>query len=69
VDEAFGCDYCADTQNRLYGHVEQIASSDTTGSLLLRCPRCLSLYEMLEGVTTTIRLSREEAKQRFPGAL
>jgi len=45
VDDEFGCDYCADDQNRFFGRVEQIASSEAEGSLLLRCPRCASLYE------------------------
>jgi hypothetical protein len=64
----FGCDYCADEQNRTYGHVTQIGHSDETGSLLLRCPRCSTLYEVTEGVgSRTTRLSVEDAKRRFPG--
>jgi hypothetical protein len=35
-----GCDFCSDDQNMYYGHVEQVASSDVRGSLLLRCPLC-----------------------------
>jgi hypothetical protein len=69
VNDEFGCDYCADDQNRFFGHVEQIASSEVTGSLLLRCPRCASLYEMPGGATTATRLTPDEACERFPGAL
>ena len=70
MDQDFGCAYCADEQNRLYGHVTQIASNDETGSLLLRCPRCSALYEVTEGVGSwTIRLSEDEARERLPGAL
>jgi hypothetical protein len=69
VDDEFGCDDCADDQNRFFGHVEQIASSEVTGSLLLRCPRCASLYEMPGGTTKTTRLTADEARERFPGVL
>jgi hypothetical protein len=65
----FGCAYCADDTNRFFGHVTQIGSSDETGSLLLRCPRCSSLYELPEGGYGTVRLSEDEAKARFPGLL
>lgn len=29
----------------LYGHVEQVASSEARGTVLLRCPQCGWLYE------------------------
>jgi hypothetical protein len=31
----FGCDYCRDVQNRFYGHVQQIASDEATGVILI----------------------------------
>jgi hypothetical protein len=34
-----GCDYCADEQNMHYGHVDQIASSESHRTVLIRCPR------------------------------
>jgi hypothetical protein len=69
-EPVFGCEYCADEQNRFYGHVTQLGHSDETGSLLLRCRRCSTLYEVTEGVgSKTIRLSTDEAKRRFPGML
>lgn len=68
--EDFGCDYCADAQNRFYGHVTQIGSNEELGLVLLRCPRCDSLYETApRGADETRRLSAAEAEARFPGAL
>jgi hypothetical protein len=61
----FGCDYCADEQNRLYGHVAQVASSEDFG-VLLRCPRCGTLYEdPMTGSDEMRRLTAEEAAQRY----
>ena len=66
----FGCDYCADDANRFYGHVTQIGSSDARRRLLLRCPRCSALYEhSAEGDDHTRRLSADEARELFPGAI
>jgi hypothetical protein len=64
----YGCGYCADQQNRLFGHVTQIGSSDDRGTLLLCCPRCDSLYEMSPSDSEAVRLSVEEASELFPGA-
>ena len=63
----FGCDYCADDQNRWYGHVTQIASDEQLKMLLLRCPRCGALYEdsPSEGDRTR-RLTEDQAKELFP---
>jgi len=67
LDRDRGCDYCADDDNMLYGHVEQIASSDERRALLLRCPHCRSMYEVRPGeVVITTRLSENEASERFP---
>ncbi len=41
---AFGCDYCADWQNRNLGHVTQIGTDPDRGMILIRCPKCGSLY-------------------------
>lgn len=63
----FGCDYCRDDQNRLYGHVTQIASSETTRMILIRCPRCSALYENSPaGPDRTRRLTEAEALVLFP---
>jgi len=66
----FGCDYCEDDQNRFYGHVKQLAADDERGMILLRCPRCGTLYENAPvGEDQTRRLSEAEARQLFPGAI
>jgi hypothetical protein len=65
----FGCGYCADDQNRFYGHVTQIGSSEERRILLLRCPRCGTLYENAPvGPDRTRRLTEAEARQLFPDA-
>jgi uncharacterized C2H2 Zn-finger protein len=62
-----GCDYCRDDQNRFYGHVQQIASNEATGVILIRCPRCSTLYENSPaGEDRTRRLTKAEAGTRFP---
>jgi hypothetical protein len=64
----FGCDYCRDDQNRFYGHVTQIGSSEERGMILIRCPRCGALYENApRGPDRTRRLTAAEAVERFPG--
>jgi hypothetical protein len=64
----YGCEYCADDQNRWYGHVTQVGTHAELSLLLLRCPRCRALYEM-DGVgAKTVRLTQSEAKQRYPHA-
>jgi hypothetical protein len=64
----FGCEYCADEQNRFYGHVTQIGSSEARGRILLRCPRCDALYENTPaGPDETRRLTEVEADRLFPG--
>lgn len=64
----YGCAYCADDQNRWYGHVTQIASSEERGTILIRCPRCETLYESTPAGTAPERwLTVEEADRLFPG--
>jgi hypothetical protein len=65
-DIDFGCDFCADEQNRLYGHVPQIASDDDGRVILLHCPLCGAYYEdALWGLDKTRRLSSAEAQKRY----
>jgi len=65
----FGCDYCRDDQNRLYGHVAQIGSDEKRRMILLRCPQCSALYENSpRGPDRTRRLTEAEAEERFPGS-
>jgi len=62
----FGCDYCRDEQNRLFGHVMQIASSEARNTILVRCPRCGALYENTpSGPDRTRRITETEAKRLF----
>ena len=62
----YGCEYCADPSHMLYGHVVQIGSNAQLRILLLRCPRCRSLYEQSPTTGATRRLITEEAAKRFP---
>lgn len=62
----YGCDYCADDGNRLYGHVTQVAD-DERGFLLLNCPNCGALYEFNPGAYDgTRRVTETEARRLFP---
>lgn len=47
-----------------FGHVEQVAVSDERGTLLLRCPRCLWLYEE-DQHGDPVPVSASEAAQAF----
>ncbi len=63
----YGCGFCADDGNRLFGHVTQIASDWDRGCILLRCPRCGALYENTAGgFDETRRLTVAEARRAFP---
>ena len=67
ADSDRGCDYCADDANMYFGHVEQVASNEAAQMLLLRCPRCGSLYEVApRGAAQATRLTEAEATARFP---
>ena len=66
--ESFGCDYCADDDNRFY-HSDQIGSDEPRRMLLLRCPQCGALYEQAPNGEGTHRLTQDEAAQLYPGAL
>jgi hypothetical protein len=64
----FGCDFCADDQNRWFGHLPQVATNEETGLILIRCPRCGWLYEdAAGGDDQTQHLTAAEARERFPG--
>lgn len=66
----FGCEYCADDQNRFYGHVTQVGSDESRRMILLLCPRCGALYENSpQGEDQTRRLTEEEARTLFPDAM
>jgi hypothetical protein len=66
VDQV-GCEYCRDPGNLLYGHVRQIATSDDDAhGLLLRCPRCGTLYEDPANGQYPHPITTEEARQFFP---
>jgi hypothetical protein len=70
ADVDFGCDYCADDQNRWFGHVTQIGSDTARRMVLLRCPRCGALYENVpQGDDRTRRLTEDHARTLFPDAL
>jgi len=63
----YGCEYCADDANRLFGHVMQVATDHDRGLILLRCPRCGALYENTAGgFDETRRLTESEARRGFP---
>lgn len=59
-----GCDYCADTSNMSFGHVKQVAVSEERGTVLLRCPRCLWLYEDNQQ-GDPVRVSASHAEHAF----
>ena len=66
----FGCDYCADWQNRNFGHVTQIGTDPDRGMILIRCPMCETLYEnSVEGEDATRRLDEVEARIIYPGSI
>ncbi len=41
----FGCEYCGDDSNRLFGHLDQIGNNEDRWMILLRHARCRTLYE------------------------
>lgn len=65
--DIFGCEYCAEDDNRYYEHVVRIAFDGERGAILQRCPECGSLYEQDTLGQHTRRLTEIQAKDRFPG--
>ena len=64
--EAWGCDYCADPDNHLYGHLDQILD-EGGGVVLLRCPLCQSIYQSAEeGSDQFLRMTMEQAEAVLP---
>jgi len=64
----YGCAFCADDQNRLFGEVTQIGSNEERQMILLRCPLCHTLYENTpRGSDNTRRLTEVEAERLYPG--
>jgi hypothetical protein len=63
-----GCDYCADDANMHFGHLVQIASDETSRTLLLRCPRCGSYYKVTHsGSVQVTRLPEADAAAGLSG--
>jgi hypothetical protein len=69
IDGDRGCEFCADDRNMFYGHVEQVASNDVLGTLLLRCPRCGTFYEQDPQSGSTVRWPPDNLASHFPGVL
>jgi hypothetical protein len=42
---SFGCEYCADEDNRSFGHLDQLCD-ESGGVVVLRCPRCGSFLRV-----------------------
>jgi hypothetical protein len=66
---SWGCEYCADPNNHLYGHLDQILDSDD-GVVLLRCPLCRSAYQPSDsGIDVFLRLTAEQAETVLPASV
>ena len=69
-DVVFACDYCANYQNRNFGHVTQIGADQSRRMILIKCPMCGTLYEnSVEGDDVTRRLDEAEARIIYPSAV
>ena len=67
--DPIGCDFCRDDENRLYGFMTPVACNDDAQMLLIRCPRCGTLYEKATFEPDETRpLTDDEARARFPDA-
>ena len=65
--EVWGCDYCADPNNQLFGHLDHQICDGSGGVVLLRCPLCESIYEPSgRGNDEFRRLSLDEAANVLP---
>ena len=63
----YGCEFCRSDDNLLYGHVRQLATSpDETRGVLLKCPKCMALYEDPANGLRPVPISAEEASRVFP---
>jgi hypothetical protein len=62
----WGCDYCADPNNHLYGHLDQI-TDEGGGVILLRCPLCQWIYQRADdGSDRFLRMTAEQAEAVLP---
>jgi hypothetical protein len=65
-DGVWGCDFCADSDNRDFGHLDQVLGNDG-GVALLRCPLCQVIYlPSDDGHNTFARLPLEQAFAVLP---
>lgn len=67
LPEEPGCGYCQDQGNRPY-HLEQLADRPDASDLLMRCPRCSTLWELPAFGRDDATLTLEEARERYPNA-
>jgi hypothetical protein len=68
LQEQPGCGYCQEQGNRPY-HLEQLADRPGASDLLMRCPRCSTLWELPAVGRGDAPLTLEEARERYPNAL
>ena len=62
----WGCDYCADPNNQLFGHLDQILD-EGGGVALLRCPLCQCVYRPADdGSDRFFRMTMEQAEAVLP---
>ena len=62
----WGCDYRADPNNHLFGHLNQVLDNGG-GVVLLRCPLCGVIYQPFDdGSDRLLRLSLDEAESILP---
>jgi phage FluMu protein Com len=63
----FGCAYCKDDQCRWYDMDQLASQEDPSLMILIKCPRCGTLYENTsKGEDRTRRLTEDEAEALFP---
>jgi len=63
------CEVCEDAWP-VYSRLIELASDLDRRAILLRCPRCRTLYELFPEERSFPReLSLQEARNQFPGAL
>jgi hypothetical protein len=62
----WGCDFCADSDDRHFGHMDQVLGDDG-GVALLRCPLCRVIYMPPDdGSQMFARLTLEQALAMLP---
>jgi hypothetical protein len=62
-----GCEFCQDPRERST-EMRQLGDKPGTSDLLLRCPRCGTLWDCAAFGREDIPLSVDEARRRFPDA-